>query len=457
MSFDNFPIDFPHITKASRELLFEPLGVPPDMRSIGQKVADAFALSRGDFDAIRPREWRHVPYALWMADGFGLVSNRSAVDRYLEVELPRALTDSRRPLKWGRPLVFVYIEKFNPADLFFQRLSKHTKEFFDSPKIVQNSDIVGLVRDLDLFDVERGPSRTADAIATSRRSFSEWVKLHGLWPSFGTSPFAEASFNAFLKVRDPLDQVRRESEFVGVALGWAVNESDQFRYPASRIKLAEALLLPWRQTMPAEPLQNRIIAFLLKHYADPRIGKNLWQGVSLEAQQVFNKWIAGRTLDLFFRILKETADSIWEYRQKFWTAYYRAGYLDEVWLALGPDATTALRKLDDTKSLKAAKLLDCLKNQSVLLIRIGPIIFCEWSHDGRLRAQRIDARGAPVMYRSYYEAEALRFHSLDFNDGQTQDPGLVHFSSQKGGWQARARAFIRLHTGIQMSLSEVTL
>jgi hypothetical protein len=229
---------------------------------------------------------------------------------------------------------------------------------------------------------------------------------------------------------------------VGWLVGWAVNESDQFRYPASRVKLAEALLLPWRQTMPAEPLQNRIIAFLLKHYGDPRIGKNLWQGVSLEAQQVFNKWIAGKTLDLFFRILKRTADSIWEYRQKFWTAYYRAGYLDEVWLALGPDATTALRTLDDTKSLKAAKLLDCLKNQSVLLIRIGPMIFCEWSHDGRLRAQRIDARGAPVMYRSYYEAEALRFQSLDFNDGQTQDPGLVHFSSQKGGWQARARALI---------------
>jgi hypothetical protein len=118
---------------------------------------------------------------------------------------------------------------------------------------------------------------------------------------------------------------------------------------------------------------------------------------------------------------------------------------------------TAFRKLDDTKALKAAKLLDCLRSQSVLLIRIGPMIFCEWSHDGRLRAQRIDGPGAPVMYRSFYEADTLRFHSLDFNNDQTQDPGLVHFSSQSGGWQARARAFIRLHTGIQMALSEVTL
>jgi hypothetical protein len=126
--------------------------------------------------------------------------------------------------------------------------------------------------------------------------------------------------------------------------------------------------------------------------------------------------------------LQETADSIWQYRQKFWTAYFKAGHIDEAWVALGPDAAAVLKRLDDTKQLKYANLLGSESSQSILLIRIGQIIFCEWSHNGRLRAQRMDSPVSPAMYKTYYDSESLRFQSLDFNNGLTQDPGLVHFS-----------------------------
>lgn len=453
MSFNGFPTELPMISKAVLGLLTEAVGPPPDMRSLGQKTLEAFLSSPNDLDSIRKRDWRHVPYAIWIKDAGGLLNIPAAIERYLNLELPKALTETRRPLKWGRPLVFIYIEQYNPNDALFKTISKHTKDFFNSPKIDHASSIVGLARSLNLFDVYEGPRKTAESIASSRRTLREWIQVHELWPSFGTSPFAEAAFNSFLQSSEDL---RRSNDFINTIVEWSITDRGDLRYSASRAKLAEALLLPWRFNQPNVLIQSRLIAFLLKHYGDPRIGKNLWHGVSAEAIRVLIGWINGRTLEAFFRILQETADSIWQYRQKFWTAYFKAGHIDEAWVALGPDAAAVLRRLDDTKQLKYANLLGSESSQSILLIRIGQIIFCEWSHNGRLRAQRIDSPVSPAMYKAYYNSESLRFQSLDFNDGLTQDPGLVHFSSQNGGWQDRARLFIQKQIGIRITQAEVT-
>ena len=453
MSFTGFPTELPLITKAVLSLLTEAVGPPPDMRSLGQKTLEAFLNSPNDLDSIRKRDWRHVPYAIWLKDVGGLFNMPAAIDRYLNFELPQALAQTRRPLKWGRPLVFVYVEQYSPDDALFKTISKHTQNFFNSPEINNASSIVGLARSLNLFDVDEGPRKTAESIASSRRTLRDWIKVHELWPSFGTSPFAEAAFNSFLQSKE---EFRRSDDFVNTIVDWSVTDRGDLRYSSSRSKLAEALLLPWRFNQPSDLIQKRLIAFLLKHYGDPRIGKNLWHGVSAEAIRVLIGWINGRTLEAFFRILQETADTIWQYRQKFWTAYFKAGHIDEAWVALGPDAAVVLKRLDDTKQLKYAHLLGSESSQSVLLIRIGQIIFCEWSHNGRLRAQRIDSPAAPTMYKTYYESDALRFESLDFNNGLTQDPGLVHFNSPNGGWQERARLFIQKATGIRITQAEVT-
>ena len=84
------------------------------------------------------------------------------------------------------------------------------------------------------------------------------------------------------------------------------------------------------------------------------------------------------------------------------------------------------------------------------------IIFCEWSHSGRLRAGKEDAPTIPRLYENAYGGAELRFNSMDFNDGLLDDPGLVHFSSSAGGWQERARNFIRKHLGHNLPLSEVS-
>jgi len=453
MSFTGFPSELPAISKAVSNLLSEPLGPPPDMRSLGQKTFDVFQHNKTNLNLIRKRDWRHVPYAIWLQDGVGLQKQPDVIDQYFNIELADALNNSRRPIKWGRPLVFVYIEKFNYEDPLFRRLSKHTSDLFLSPKFDNATGLVDFARALNLFDIYDGPKNTANSIAQSRRSFHDWIKIHDLWPSFGTSPFAEAAFIAYLQSHDDF---RRTTEFIDVLFEWGVIDHKALRYTSSRIKIAESLLLPWRNSQPNDGLKSKVMNFLLGHYGDPRLGKNLWHGVSAEAIGVLNSWINGRTLELFFKILQETADSIWLYRQRFWTAYFKAGYIDEAWVALGPDAAIVLKKFDDSKQLKFANLIGSEASQSVLLIRMGQMIFCEWSHNGRLRAQRIDSSLAPVLYKNFYESDDLRFQSLDFNNGQLQDPGLVHFSSSTGGWQDRARVFVLKQTGIKLTQAEVT-
>ena len=118
MSFTGFPTELPAITRAVSNLLSEPLGPPPDMRSLGQKTFDVFQENKSNLDLIRKRDWRHVPYAIWLNKDIGLQKQSEVIDRYFEVELAEALNSTRRPLKWGRPLVFVYVEQFNLRGIY---------------------------------------------------------------------------------------------------------------------------------------------------------------------------------------------------------------------------------------------------------------------------------------------------------------------------------------------------
>ena len=86
----------------------------------------------------------------------------------------------------------------------------------------------------------------------------------------------------------------------------------------------------------------------------------------------------------------------------------------------------------------------------------GQHFVCDWSHQGRLRAIAHNAKQAPKLYQNEYELFQLRFPTtLDFNDGQLDDPGLLHYESELGGWQDKARQFIAQHVGIQLPLSDL--
>jgi hypothetical protein len=162
-------------------------------------------------------------------------------------------------------------------------------------------------------------------------------------------------------------------------------------------------------------------------------------------------------MDAFFEILRHTEDDIGPYRRRFWEAYFHAGHILEAWIALGEQAVAELQKIDPAGELSYAKILGKIApNQCVLMLRMGNILFCDWSHQGRLRAIPISSKQAPKLYQAEYELFQLRFPTpLDFNDGRLDDPGLLHFESALGGWQDTARHFIGQQLDIHLSLSDL--
>ena len=90
------------------------------------------------------------------------------------------------------------------------------------------------------------------------------------------------------------------------------------------------------------------------------------------------------------------------------------------------------------------------------MLKIGNIVFTEWSHNGSLRAYLDGDRNTPKLYRSSYHGSDLRNPiSLDFHDGANVNPELRHMNSAGGTWQRKARDFIRHQTGLYMNDREI--
>jgi hypothetical protein len=247
---------------------------------------------------------------------------------------------------------------------------------------------------------------------------------------------------------------------------WAMHDlgqpSQRLRYPLCRDEFAYSLLSPWFDRNPPQDVKNALLSELLRTLGDPRHNHAGWLGVRREAIETASRWLTSRTMDAFFEILRHTEDDIGPYRRRFWEAYFHAGHILEAWIALGEQAVEQLQKIDHNGErgygeLSYAKILGKIApNQCVLMLRMGDILFCDWSHQGRLRAIPMNSKQAPKLYQNEYELFQLRFPTpLDFNDGLLDDPGLLHYESALGGWQDTARNFIAQHLGIQLSLNDL--
>ena len=276
-----------------------------------------------------------------------------------------------------------------------------------------------------------------------------------IWPSFVESALGNAIFKAGLAL--PAEKLR-VTPAVSRLLDWAEHQPAHVVRTELRVDFANHMLTPWKNHRPADFLKNKLMDFFTGSdgYGDPRLPSNLnyqWADVSNEAKGVMLHWLTGDTLRVFMKVLQKTADEIWQYREKFWMAYYERGCIDEAWVALGDDALKEVKKLSiDQKHFGNGRLISgASKKHTVLILKMGDLIFTEWSHNGSLRAYRTDNPDAPRLYLKYYHGHELRrVTSLDFHDGSNMNPELRHMNSEMGTWQRTARSFISKHTGVYL-------
>jgi hypothetical protein len=460
--FNALPEAWPKLAEALAQRDQESAFVPPETKGLCDRLRSIYDLAKPQgYLGVNRGDIRKFPYAEFK-DGAPCLSelHPELSKRYWGVDLPRAVADGgSREKRWLRPLFFTYCSSFEPASTEFRVFAMNLRNVLRKVSGPFGAALVKLHDGLDFFEPSQAPTRLARHLHQSGLSVHDWLAAMSFWPDFFHTQFGLAVFRSYLSLG---------SEVFSADRGPNLAKQLVTKLPTSvvksplRVQFAEALLSPWRRRNPDEDFQRRVARVLLGEYGDPRVDRfraYQWDGVAEELLHVLMRWLAGETLRRFVSVLEKTADETWKYRQKFWMSYYDAGYVDEAWLALGRDAMLTAKALSRSQiDGGMAELVGASPNQSVLLLRLGHLVFTEWSHNGSLRAYPTEAPGSPKLFSPYYEASDLKSAmSMDFHEGMNERPQLTHANSVGGTWQRKARDFIRKQTGVYLSDREILL
>lgn len=435
---------------------------PPEVQEIGRRLREVYAPAASDnYSGLRSRELRQLPFAYWVDGEPPLpVVHPRLVQKYWRHELPYALGESeRRSKRWLSALFYTYCESFSSPDSEFLEYSLRLRQGLDRADGSLGARLRNLNQELQFFNPEEAPQRVARSLfVSSEGDLRHQLQRSLLWPGFAATAMGEAVLSAALSLDKP---TRRSEVWRKRVLEWIKFLPAPIEKSHLRIPFANGVLLAFDGAAPSNDAKQALTEFFVTRYGDPRNLKKseyTWEGVDERAKGVLLGWLAGETLQDFLSVLRETADEIWQYREKFWMAYYRHGYIEEAWLALGKSAHSHVQVMrKHIKPMEYGRIESgALANQSVLLLRMGDLVFVEWSHNGSLRAFKVDSNRAPRLYRSTYRGDDLKsIFSLDFHPVPRAFPQLPHSNSIGGNWQRLARDFIRKHLNINMPDAEI--
>lgn len=452
--FVALPTGFPNLMAASAAMGRWGLGSPPDMTGLGLRLQRIFLRTpHSEWDSISNSDWKNLPYAFWLDGKETFVEHPEILAHYFNVKLADAAREPRRLKRWVKPLVFVYAAEFNATNALINRIASQVCTWLAQPATLAGSPLHLLNTQLSFFNPQRVGHQLALAILDHPESHSvgnAWLGSIGLWPSFMNTQIVTHAFKTL--VSSTPAYFGNES-FSYSLIAWAFH-AKTYREQAPLWQFTNALLMPWQASEPSKALRERI----LKLYCDelsnenPRMHRGHWDEVDAKAKTLIMRWMTGESLELFFRILRESAESMWEHRERFWGALFKHGVIDEAWPVLGKEAVRLATRMA-LSSREFATLRGAQGNQSVLLMRMGDFVFAEWTHSGSLRVATIESGEPPRFYSSQYTAEKLRFISEPFEFFGGLD-GLRHTGSDEGNWQRRALSFMRIRMGIHLKESE---
>lgn len=459
--FAPLPASYPNLTALVQAMDKVLVVTPPPIEAIGKRLRAAFNRAKADqFRTLTKSELRKLPFAYWASGAPVLpLEHPDLVQRYWLHELPLAArSGARRTKRWLSPLFLTYCDAFDLKDDWFLDFSQKLETAVRLSDGAFAERLRGLHQDVAFFQPGKVAPKLAASLVSHPKPFDEALVDYLLWPGFVDTPLGAAAFESALTIGE---ESMRDPTVIARVLEWVRRLGAPVDKTSHRVLFADALLRPWYKRKPPDSIKASLMGFFVAVYGDPRIQGHRqyqWQGVSPEAITVLMTWLAGDTLRGFMRILQRTADQTWSYRQKFWMAYYDKGDIEEAWLALGWNAQKIARSLKVDERGMGFGTLDggTTPDQSVLILKIGQIVFTEWSHNGSLRAYIDGAPDTPELYLASYNGANLRIPvSMDFHGGVNLNPDLWHMNSASGTWQRKARDFIRKHTGVNLSDREI--
>jgi len=441
-------IALPNLTETAKLLRIigatEASPAPPPADFLAKLRKHLFAASGAGLSGLSRRDLRYVPWLLWDCDPPAAV-----LPSVLHLVLEQARTSDATV----RRLIQAYLRDFRPnapgiaeaAECICRRLAN------DHPRL---REWYIAQKEVELFHPRKGPATLAARLLSEKDPGAVLARYRLDDPMLATGGYMMAVEDA---VRAAAPVMLRDTGTVAFErILKIVAPSEKLRFESHRADTARALLRAWLigRGEPAPALQEPVRRILLRWLGDPRLRPQQWATVGEQETALMRRWLTRASLDLFFKLIDQHAlDAQWRYRHAFWLAYLEKGAIADAWLALGSQTyseASSVRELGGAYG----HLRGGDAKQSALLLRIGPLVIGEFTHNGKLHIWPADWRNAPQLGRRTYERDELTGKCLPFppnpslgKGGDTTGRGLSHIGSNKGYWQGSAAELIKRRAG----------
>jgi hypothetical protein len=312
-----------------------------------------------------------------------------------------------------------------------------------------------------LFDAGKGPASLAQALLHDKAPVTALLVKAGLDDAvLATGGFLRAALLEELRLTPAALFGAGAAERLARVLGLLVADGSM-RFGRELFgPVGQGLLEAWRQggKEPDGLLQSSVRGFLLQHLGDPRLRPANWTAVGEAHTAIMRRWLARASLKAFFGLIAEHAlDRQWQYREAFWSACLEKGGIEDAWLALGTRVHWDALAITDLRNA-FGRLGGAGGDQSVLLMRVGSLTLCEWSHNGSLRAWPSDWRHAPALGKANYSRDELTAKGLPFppnptygSRGVADGEGLGHRGSENSRWQGSVAELLARRAGLHLT------
>lgn len=363
----------------------------------------------------------------------------------------------------ARALIEAWLRSFLRSDPNFVRVGIDIRQVL----IARPSTRLEFWRKADLrfglFDAKEGPRKLAKELVSGPEPHDEALSASGFDdPLRASGGYMRAVQQEVVAMTSSLLRGAGAEQSLKRILVFLSPNGDALRFaePKSRGELAKGLLRPWLEggQDPKESIRYQVQDFLLDHLYDPRLQPQRWQEAGEQSTNLMRRWLTRASLKAFFTLISDHAlDAHWRYREAFWSACLEKDPTVEAWLALGSRIYASARAVEDLKGAYA-RLSGASANQAVLLLRIKNLVFCEWTHNGKLRAWSADWSNAPRLERKNYTRADLTGKGLPFppnpkfrSSGAADGMGLSHVGSDRDQWQGSAAELLARRTQIALS------
>lgn len=411
------------------------------------------ALESDDWGSLTLRDWKNSAYILFHGD-MKLASSQKFITRYKEW-----LFQQKNAGAWKR-LISSYLRDYDyrreHSDIY-KLMSEWIADTLNRSNLPNGLAIwKDRHKKLNLFDKNYNTQIVVESfLGECKSEWSRFISASGLIGELASTGYINTV------AENLLDTLQKKGSDSDRQFRPFFETDNKLRFPVLRKRLIEALLLPWNKSTPKPDYQKDIQDWLIGHFKDPRLPihrQDGWRDVSDEALSIFMRWQVGETIKQFFEIIDQLAlEDHWKYRKKFWEVYNNSKQINDAWVVLGADARAYAIKAFG-KNIGAGQITggNHQSNHSVLMIRIGEYVFCEWSHMGKCRSWHENDSACPKFYRTSYNAEEFRASSRKIVKHFQQD-GISHHGSETYSWQNQLSEFIRHNTGIRINSNDFVI